>query len=330
MPRIQELVSFCRIVEQGSFTRAAELLGLSQPAVSLQMKSLEAEYGLRLLHRGEFETTPTESGRIVYEAACQILDLYEKSRQRIQEAAGKLDGKLSVGASTAIGKDVLPVLLGQFRSRYPGISVALRIGDSCEIIDRIVKHKLEVGFVGVSRRDRHLRFETFIQDALILVVGSGHAWVSRSSISPEELLHAPLVLQQQGSGATVALYEALREYDISPHDLNVVMELGLQESAKSAVRSGLGVTIVSRLGVMEELARGVLVAVPVDGIDLRRELYTVYRRTSPLTDLAIRFLDYAGQTVDETMCQVQNGFALGSAERPLTLETTSGLHPISG
>jgi DNA-binding transcriptional LysR family regulator len=121
------------------------------------------------------------------------------------------------------------------------------------------------------------------------------------------LLETHLILQQPGSGATAALYEAFGEYGVSASHLNVVMELGLQESTKAAVRSGVGVTIISRLGVIEELARRVLVEVPIQGMALRRDFYAVYRRASPLTNLARTFLEYVCRTTDETVRQIREG-----------------------
>jgi DNA-binding transcriptional LysR family regulator len=274
------------------------------------VKSLETEYGVELLHRDGFEIIPTESGRIVYESACQIVDLYAQSRQQVRELSGKLDGKLLIGASTGPGEYLLPLLLGQFKALHPQVAITLRVGDSSEIIDCILKHQLDVGFVGTSRRDRHLHFEPFIHDQLVLVVHPDHQWADCSSISYKELLEAPLILQQHGSGATAVLCGALGEYDISASDLNVVMELGLQESTKAAVRSGLGMTIISRLGVIEELTRGVLVEVPVEGVKLQRDFYVVYRRTTPLTNLARAFVEYAHQTGEEVIRQIQSGFTL--------------------
>lgn len=312
MPRLENLNTLCKVVEQKSFSRAAKILGLSQPAVSLQMKSLETEYGVELLHRDSYEIIPTESGRAVYKAASQIIHLYERSKQQVQGLQESLRGKLLIGASTGPGEYLLPVLLGRFKHDHPQIATALRVGDSEEITDHVVGYRLELGFVGTSRRDRHLSFTPFIQDELVLVVRHNHPLAARSSITYEKLLGIPLILQQYGSGATAALYEALETYNINVNDLNIVMELGLQESTKAAVRSGLGGTIISKLGVVEELKRGILVEVPIEGMTLKREFYIVHRRTSPLTTLAHTFLDYVLEQVDEAVEHIQKGFTLPS------------------
>ena len=301
MARLEEFKALCRVVEQRSFSRAAESLGITQPAVSMQIKSLEEEYGVQLLHRGGFEVQPTESGRVVYESARQIVDLYEQSRQRVRELHGHVAGRLTIGASTGPGEYLLPLLLGRFKEGHQEVEVALHVGDSSETIDGVLRQRFALGFVGVARRDRHLTFEPFVRDRLVLIVPPDHPWAAARKVSYKQLLNAPLILQQRGSGATAVLQDALREYGISFNELHIVAEVGLQESVKTAVRAGLGVAIISRLGVAEELARGVLVEVPVEGVELNRHLYAVYRRTTPLSNLARAFLDFAQRSAAEVL-----------------------------
>ena len=295
MSRMDELTTLCRVIEAKSFSRAAETLGLTQPAVSMQIKALEEAYGAELLHRSGFEILPTEVGRLVYEYACQILRLYEESQQQVQSLSGRLAGSLWIGASSGPGEGLLPVLLGKFKQEHPAIRVGLRVGDSREILEAVFSRQLELGFVGRLRRDRHLTFEPFLNDQLVLVAPASHPWAKVRTIPYEELLTAPLILQQQGSGATSVLQDALREQGLSLRELNVVMELGLQESAKAAVQAGFGVTLISRLGVREELETGKLVEIDVEGFALRRQIYVCYNRSTPLSSLAQTFLDFANQ-----------------------------------
>jgi len=297
MARLEEFEALCRVVEQKSFSRAAESLAISQPAVSLQIKSLEEEYGVKLLHRDGFEVQPTEVGRAIYDYARQIVDLYAQSRQMARELNGRVRGKLTIGASTVPGGYLLPLLLGNFKARYPQVDISLCIGDSSETIDNVLRYRFELGFVGATRRDSHLNFDPFMQDCLVLVVPPEQPWAGREAVSYEELLEAPLILQQYGSGATMVIREALEENGIAFENLNIVAEIGLQESVKTAVRAGLGVTIISRMVVVEELARGLLVEVPVKGLEWNRNLYAVYRRMTPLSNLARTFLDFVRQDV---------------------------------
>jgi DNA-binding transcriptional LysR family regulator len=295
MPRIDELITFCKIVDQKSFSRAAEQVGISQPAVSLQVKAMEEDYGVQLLHRDGMDILPTEQGKIVYEFAQQIIRLYERSQQEVRSLSSVVIGRLDIGASTGPGENVVPLLLGRFKNQYPEVSIALRVADSQDIINGIFNHRLELGFVGTYRRDRYLAFEPFLHDQLIVVTYPEHPWVNRSSVSFQELIQTPLILQQQGSGATTVLQDALSEQGISWRDLNIVMELGLQESTKAAVAAGFGVTIISKLGAKDELERGSLVEIHVEDLELRRDIYVCYNRSLPLSNLATTFLEFAKQ-----------------------------------
>jgi len=191
----------------------------------------------------------------------------------------------------------LLLFLGNFNARYSQVDISLCIGDFSETIDNVLRYRFELGFVGATRRDSHLNFDPFMQDCLVLVVPPEHPWAGREAVSYEELLEAPLILQQYGSGATMVIREALEVNGIAFENLNIVAEIGLQESVKTAVRAGLGVTIISRMVVVEELARGLLVEVPVKGLEWNRNLYAVYRRMTPLSNLARTFLDFVRQDV---------------------------------
>lgn len=293
MPRLDELVAFCKVIEQRSFSHAARIIGVSQPAVSLQMKELEAEYGVQLLYRKGVEILPTEYGQVVYIHAQQIIHIYEESHQKIQLMNGKLSGRLQIGASTGPGESFVPLLLTRFKELYPDVQVGLRVGDSHEIVEGVFNHSLEMGFVGSVRRDRYLGFEPYMDDTLVLVTYPDHPWAKREFISYEEILKEPLILQQQGSGAWGVLKDALADHGIDVATLNVAMELGLQESTKVAVKGGYGVTIISELGVKKELEMGELVQIKVAGLELKRKIYITYNKSLPRSRLAQTFIDYS-------------------------------------
>jgi len=153
MPRITDLRAFCLVVEHKSFSRAAERLKLSQPAVSMQIKSLENNYGDELLHRKGVDILPTESGKLVYDFARLTIDLNDKTQQKINELNASMHGSLRIGASAGPGERVLPVLLGKFKGTYPDIEIILGIGDSSETIDHVLKRRYDLGFVGMSRQE---------------------------------------------------------------------------------------------------------------------------------------------------------------------------------
>lgn len=297
MSRISSFITLCQVIDSGSFSRAAERLGVSQPAVSQQMKRLEQEYGTRLLHREGISVVPTEEGKIIYAFATQIIKLYERSKQAIREADEKeLSGRLSIGASTGLGEYLLPIALSHFKTEHPRTHLSMDVGDSDEILNRILQHRTDLGFVGVTRQDRHLSFTPFIHDSLILVVSPKHELSKQRAITLNELGNVPLILQQPGSGATSALRDALLSHGLRLEDLNILMEAGLQESTKAAVRFGLGATFISRLGALNELRAGSLVPVRIAHLELEHNFYVVHHRDWPLSRLARRFLKTAEET----------------------------------
>ena len=298
MTRIDQLLSFCTVVELKSFSLAAERLGITQPTISLQIKALESEFESELLHRESHHILPTDEGKIVYENSLKILALYEKTRQAVFQNRGDFSGALTIGASSGPADYPIPLLLGKFKSEHPECAISLQVGDSSEIIDKVIKQSLELGFVGTKRRDGSLYFEPYLEDKLVLVAASTHPLAQRESISFHELRETPLIMQQPGSGATINLQKALAASGLSFGDLHILMELGLQDSVKSAVLAGYGAAIISSLGIKKEIESGTLQEILLEGLDLYRQIFICYNRTLPLSNITKEFLAYAIQNKD--------------------------------
>lgn len=294
MLNLKQLRTFLRVVECKSFTWAAEELYLTQPAVSFQIRSLEKEYGVELLDRSGREIIPTASGQILVDYARQILDLYDESKLEIDRLNNLLRGTLVIGASTGPGEHILPQLLGRFKAQYPNIEVVLRISRTREIIQQVLERVLEVGIVGATATNDALLFESFIKDELIVIAGSEHRWAGGESVTLNDVLQEPFILQQEGAGVRTMLAAGLAERGVSLDDLNVYMELGLQESVKSAVSENFGLGIISRFAVRQELAFGTLVEIVVQDLPVfRDEFYLVRNRTKKLSHLTQVFLSFA-------------------------------------
>lgn len=305
MPRLEDLRTFCLVVELKSFSLAARQIGITQPAVSQQIKTLETIYAVRLLDRHGSTTVPTEAGKLVYEIANQIISIFDHSCQRITEMRGEISGTLAIGAGSGPGESLLPILMGEFSKLHPGAQLTLRIGDASSIIEMLLQHRLDLAVVGSAARDRHLTFEPLILDRLILVVHPDDPLAGRSSISLKELPKIPLIVQQHGSGAANALFHSLDAFQIGPSDLNIVMEAGLQESARTAVRNGLGATIISRLGVLNDLSCQKLVEVEIEGVMLNQEFSIAFRSNEQQSALSVDFMAYLKQEVKEAVSRIE-------------------------
>ncbi len=288
----KQLACLVAVIDRASFSQAAEQLGVTQPAVSLAIRALERRLGATLIDRSGRQVEATEPGRIVYRHAQRILALEDELTRSLADSAPGLGGMLQLGASTGPGERILPGLLGRFHGAHPDVLVSLRVDDTDTIVDRVLDRQLELGIVGAERTHRALVFEPFLRDEVILLVPPDHPAVG-ATLSLDELRALPIVVQQEGSGVRAVVERELRAVGVRPRDLNVVAELGLQESAKSAVEGGLGVTFMSRLAVERDLAEGRFGVAAVEGLEPGRLFYAVRGSNRPPSRLVRAFLDFS-------------------------------------
>jgi DNA-binding transcriptional LysR family regulator len=293
----RQLAAFCAVVERKSFSEAAERLGVTQPAVSQQIRSLEERVGQQLLDRSGRRVEPTEAGNRLYRSAQRLLAL---ERQLLEEVAGDaegpLRGQLAMGASTGPGGTVVPVLLCEFAEANPEVTVDLAISDTQTIVDRVARRELELGIVGATPRNRSVAYEPFFRDEVVLVCPPGHEFAGKT-VSLDDLRGERLIAMQEGAGVRQVIDDELREKGMRLRDLDVRLELGLQESVKSAVEAGHGVTFISRTAVEPELTRGTLAIAQVRGLEPSREISLVRAAGRVATRVADAFVAFARERV---------------------------------
>jgi DNA-binding transcriptional LysR family regulator len=288
----RQLQAFCAVVEKKSFSQAAEQLGVTQPAVSLQVRALEQRLGQSLLDRSGRRVEPTEAGRRLYRSAQRMLALEEQLLDEVSADDGRLTGTLAIGASTGPGAHLVPLLLCEFQREHPDLHVALSIWDTQTVIDRVVDRQLELGVVGALRRHRSLEFEPLVRDEIVLAVPPGHD-AAGGTISLDELKEETLIVMQEGAGVRQVVEEELRRAGLRLRGVEPKLELGLQESVKSAVAAGYGVAFISRTAIEGELAAGRLAAAQVEGVEPARQIYIVRARGRAATRAAEAFLSFA-------------------------------------
>jgi DNA-binding transcriptional LysR family regulator len=289
----KQLVAFCAVVERRSFSQAADQLGVTQPAVSLQIRSLEQRVGQRLLDRSGRRVEPTEAGLRLYRGAQRLLALEQQLLADLgEEAEGELKGRLEIGASTGPGGSVLPALLGEFQQLHPLVHVALTVSDTHAVVEQVGRRELELGVVGAGGRHRGVSFEPFYRDEVVLAVPAGHKLAGKS-MTLEELKSEPLVLMQEGAGIRQMIDDELRELGVRPRELNVKLELGLQESARAAVLGGFGATFISRIAIEGDLASGALAIVRVEGLEPARDVQLARATGRAETRIAQEFVAFA-------------------------------------
>jgi DNA-binding transcriptional LysR family regulator len=289
----RQLAAFCAVVERKSFSQAAERLGVTQPAVSLQIRSLEQRLGRQLLDRSGRRVEPTEAGRRLYASAQRVLAAEEHLLEELDaDDEGAITGTLELGASTGPGGTVVPLLLCEFQEQHPDVRVRLTVSDTQTVVDRVAERELELGIVGAGRRHRGVAFEPFFRDEVVLVCPSGHRLAGKT-ISLDDLKGEKLIVMQEGAGVRQVIEDELRKAGMRLRDLDVRLELGLQESVRSAVLAGHGVAFISRLAIEADLAAARIATARVRGLDPVREIFLARASGRSETRAARAFVAFA-------------------------------------
>jgi DNA-binding transcriptional LysR family regulator len=294
---IRQLEALVTLVEQGSFTKAARRLELSQSTVSGHIADLERRLGLALVERDRGGVRPTPAGQALLKAARQVLAAERGARMAVEELTGLVRGSLAVGGSTIPASYILPGLLGRFHAEHPGLSLEIVTGDSKEIAERVAHADLEIGIVGTAPEGRDVESRRVGEDSLILVAPPGHPLAAHSTIAGRDLLDHTLVLREEGSGTRAATMHALKKLlgGEGLRKLAIACVVGSAEAQKAGVRAGLGVAFVSSLSIEDELKQGSLVAVRVRGFDVRRSFHLISRPDDLLSPAARAFRDLAAR-----------------------------------
>ena len=296
---LRHLTTFRAVVRRGSFSGGAAELGISQPAVSAQIRALEERFGHRLLDRSGRQVTLTDAGRVLDGYAQRLIDLDGELERAMTGVGESVAGPLALGSSTGPGEVLLPRLLGAFQAQHPSVSVRLVVHDTQTVCEMVLAGEIELGVVGAQRPRSGLVFEPLLRDELVVIAQPGHPLASRASVPLAELLTHPMIVQQEGSGVRSVVEVAARAVGIRPRDIPTSMELGLQQSVKAAVLDGFGITVVSRLAVAPELADERLVAIEVDGEALVRDFFLVRHAGRTPSAVSEAFVAHVRGKIDE-------------------------------
>ena len=295
----RRLQVFYTVAKQLSFTKAAEQLFMTQPAVTFQVKQLEEHFNTRLFDRSHGRIALTPAGRLVMDYAERVLALTEEMDTRVADLTGSIGGALSLGASMTIAEYILPKILGEFKASHPEVQAHMTVANSETIVNRVADHTLDVGLIESPSYLPTLQIEVCCDDELVVICAPEHAIARRKSVRPQELVSLAWVRREPGSGTREFTDNYLRECLISPEDLDVMMELGSPEAIKSVVETGLGIAVVSRATIVKELELGLLVARPL-APRLIRTLSMVYPKERFRSRLLTTFVEFAMRRMRET------------------------------
>lgn len=288
----RRLQVFHTVARHLSFTKAAEALFMTQPAVTFQVKQLEEQFNARLFDRSHGRIALTPAGELVFDYAERILKLSGELEARMAEMSGEIAGSLLIGASLTNGEFILPQVIGEFQAVHPRVQIHLTVGNSETIEARVADRSLDLGFIESPSHLPSLETQAICEDELVIICAPRSELAKNRRLHPGQLLGHPYVSREAGSGTREFADRYLRQHGISPEDLSVVMELGSTVAIKSVVETGLGYSIVSRATIPKELRLGTLVAIPLEP-RLLRILSWVSLREQFRTRRLNAFVDFA-------------------------------------
>jgi DNA-binding transcriptional LysR family regulator len=288
----RRLQVFQAVAKRSSFTKAAETLFMTQPAVTFQIKQLEEHFNTRLFDRGHGKISLTAAGEVVLEYADRILALSAELDTRIGELTGAVQGLLLIGASMTIAEFMLPRVLGEFKVAYPGVKARMTVANSDTIEHGVAAHSLDIGLIEVPSHLPSLSTEECCEDELQVVCAPGHPLAKLKTVTPKQLLQFPYISREPGSGTREVTDTYFRNAGLDPGDVTTVMELGSPEAIKGVVETGLGFAIMSKVIVAKEKQLGVLVALPLTP-KLTRTLSLVYPTEKFRSRLVSSFVEFS-------------------------------------
>ena len=294
----RRLQVFYTVARHMSFTRAAEQLFMTQPAVTFQVKQLEEHFNARLFERSRGKIALTPTGQVVLEYAERILGLSAEMDKRVGELTGAISGPLLLGASTTIAEFILPRVLGEFKARYPQVQTYMTVANSETIENAVAEHVIDLGLIESPSQRPGLHIEVCCEDELVMICAPGYKLAGLKSVTPRQIADEPYVSRESGSGTRDFADNYFQQSGIAPEDLNIVMELGSPEAIKGVVETGIGIAIMSRVTVAKDLKLKSLVAIPL-APRLIRTLSLVYPHEKFRSRLLSAFVELATREMRE-------------------------------
>ncbi|HKT89382.1 MAG TPA: LysR substrate-binding domain-containing protein [Candidatus Sulfotelmatobacter sp.] len=268
---------FRAVAEHLNFRKAAEHLFLTQPAVTLQIKALENDLGVRLFDRSATRVALTSQGATLLRYAEKIAKLAAEAERALGSTDGQFSGELSLGVSTTIAQYVLPRLIGAFLVEHPRVQLSLQSGNTEEVVHSLLNAKVSIGLIEGPARHRGIRTQPFMRDELIPIAPANF---EVTHLSNQQFLNSTLLMREQGSGSRRVVESALAKAGFKLKSFKNVMNLDSTESIKSAVEAGLGIGFVSRWAVSKELELGAVKIVSIRGLTVARH-FSLVTRTGP-------------------------------------------------
>ena len=289
MLNINHVKTFVKVINVGSLSAAAEKLGLTQPAVTLHIQSLEDYFGVTLLNRKGRALEITGPGKILYDQGTTMLTMYEDCENSILQQINQLKRKILVGAGPIMTDYVIPHIIALFRQSRPGIEIIVDSSETNLIVKGVLDHTYDLGFVGYPVKNNKIRNEEWVKDELLVIVPANHPFTARKEITAAELLSEEFVWRKEFTGIRMFFEQALKKAGLSPPS-KPYLEVSSTLSVLTSVQAGLGVSLISRWVAEKYIEMGMIANVPVKDLDLTRHLYMVTHELKRLTPVVEEFI----------------------------------------
>ncbi|MDO4540496.1 MAG: selenium metabolism-associated LysR family transcriptional regulator [Syntrophomonadaceae bacterium] len=284
--------TYVRVIDTQNFSRTAEEIGISQPAVTKQIQSLEDIYGVMLLERSGRRLRPTEAGETLYQCAREIIRLVERTEREMQAMADSNKGSLTLGASTIPGQYLLPRLIKQYKDIHSQVSISLSISDSERVFNQVADRNLDVGIVGAWLNSRKVEGFPWMTDELVVIAPTNYQGGKGDSVRLSELHNEKWIIREKGSGTRRSMEELWFNAGLRRENLTIAMEAGSTEAVIAMVEAGMGISIVSRLALSSAAARLRCRELRIRDQDVTRQLYVIYPSQRSRRDSVNNFLEY--------------------------------------
>ncbi len=237
---------FITVADKKNFSKAAKALNLTQPAISFQIQTLEQYYQTMLFDRVNRHVKLTEAGELLLEYALSMNDLQSQLERKMQQLTGHVKGTLMIGASRTVGEYIMPYIICAFKNEYTDVDITLEIYNTKHVEELVLSNHLDVGLVESQVKHDELMFQSILEDELVVVVPTTHPWAEREEVTLDELAGEPFIIREPGSGSRLVFEQALIDAEFDVESLNIIMEIGNITAIKSAIISGLGISVMSK------------------------------------------------------------------------------------
>jgi len=287
--RLQVFYTVARLL---SFTKAAETLHMTQPAVTFQVRQLEDHFNTRLFDRTHNKIVLTDAGQKVYFYAEKIFELNSEMEHSLRALSEDTSGTLSIGGSTTIAQYTFPTLLKGFREKYPELSIRICEANTEGIVAKVESSMIDLGIVEAPVLNQDLDVDIFRADELVLIMHPEHELANKEYVKPLDIINLPFITREEGSGTKSVIFDYFTKHKIEKNNINICMELGNSESVKGAVETGIGVSILSKTTIEKELQLKRLSYVPLNP-KLTRNFYFVKKRHKFRLKVTDELINYA-------------------------------------